>query len=100
MKKRFLITMFATMVNIGLMFADFANPAYTHVKIGNLYYDLDWSNAEKNVHAACIVAEGEAPNNYANLTSVTIPYSISYAGDTWRVEEIGTKAFDGCSKLT
>lgn len=98
MKKRFLITMFATMVNIGLMFADFANPLYTHVKIGNLYYDLDWSNADGG-RAACIVAEGEAPNNYANLTSVTIPYSISYAGDTWRVEEIGTKAFDGCSKL-
>lgn len=98
MKKRFLITMFATMVNIGLMFANFANPLYTHVKIGNLYYDLGSSNTD-NGRAACIVAEGEAPNNYANLTSVTIPYSISYAGDTWRVEEIGTKAFDGCSKL-
>ena len=99
MKKRFLITMFATMLNIFLMFADFVNPAHTHVKIGNLYYDLGWSKSEARVHAACVVAEGEAPNNYASLTSITIPHSVYYNGDTWYVQEIGSKAFAGCSNL-
>ena len=95
MKPRILLFLFATIANIGFVSAGWENPDYKHIKVGNLYYNCV-INPGTNNGDAWVVAEGEAPNNYAGLTTINIPNTISYGGYTFYVKRIDYKAFAGC----
>lgn len=74
-----------------------------HVKIGDLYYDLYWVGEGPDEYGdlrACVVAQSETSNNYAGLTSVTIPNMVSYNQQTWYVKRISEGAFRNCTSLT
>lgn len=98
MKPRILLFLFATIANIGFVSAGWENPDYKHIKVGNLYYNCV-INPGTNNGDAWVVAEGEAPNNYAGLTTINIPNTISYGGYTFYVKRIDYKAFAGCQNL-
>lgn len=96
MKKRFFILLLAVVASIGTTFA-IIDPT-KHVKIGDLYYDLGYATYGAG-RAAAVVAEGDAPNNYSGRTTITIPPSVTWGGNTFPVQEIGSNAFKGCTTL-
>lgn len=96
MKTKILTLLIAVIVNIGVVSAW----EYNHVKIGNLYYDLVGYGAHTGgdgyrEHFATVVAD----NSYVNLTTVTIPSTVTYDGDTYYVNKIGRLSFADCSNL-
>lgn len=96
MKTRFFTLLLAVAASIGTTFA-ITNPT-KHVKIGDLYYDLGYATFGAG-RAAAVVAEGDAPNNYSGRTTITIPPSVTWGGNTFPVQEIGSNAFKGCTTL-
>ena len=44
--------------------------------------------------------ELNSPSNYSDLTSVTVPETVTYEGTTYSVTSIGNRAFAYCSALT
>lgn len=62
------------------------------IKIGSIYYDL-YSNKTAVV---CRVSNGDA--EYAG--NINIPAEVVYEGETYKVTDIGSHAFEDCSELT
>jgi len=63
------------------------------VRINNVYYSLGTTTAT-------VVSDQSSDKSvYKNLTSVTIPASVTYGSYTYPVTIIGTGAFSGCSNL-
>ena len=95
MKK--LVTLFVA------LFATIALWAQETIRIqaGDLYYNLYFNYASDEygnmyqdyTHASVTYEEYWSENNYASLTSVTIPDSITYEGAKYPVTSIGEKAF-------
>lgn len=77
-----------------------------HVKIGELYYNLDATNqtAEVTYEDVTIPLHDMSSPDYLymnyNLTTVNIPVSVTYNSATYSVTSIGPGAFFGCSGLT
>lgn len=66
------------------------------VKIGGIYYALN-----NSTWTASVTYEDYFGNdNYTKKTTVTIPFTVTYNGNTYRVISIGECAFRGCSGLT
>ena len=87
MKKLF--TLFLALVaSAGTIFAAF-------VKIGDLNYNLDATNLTAEV--TCQLMYDSA--NYAGLTNLTIPSTISYDGSIYTVTSIESAAFHSCRSL-
>ena len=95
MKTKIFTLLFAIMANVGIMFA-WGDDPIRHVKIGDLYYNLDWD--DQGNRAAEVVAKGDFPNNY-EFASITIPHSVRYGTETYYVQRIGEEAFANCSDL-
>jgi len=62
---------------------------YPHVKIGDLFYNLDADHHTADVRYQTHVGEG----NYEQLQSLTIPESVQYEGEEYAVTSIGQRAF-------
>ena len=84
---------------ISLLVALFATTALWayDFKYGDLYYNIT-SGSDKTVEVTC--QELLSSKNYAGLTSVTIPTTVSYNGTTYSVTSIGECAFMWCTGLT
>lgn len=82
-----------------LFFAAAAIYAYDF-KSGDLYYNI--TNAtDLTVEVTYEVADqDETMDNYAGLTTATIPATVSYNGNAYRVTGVGMKAFRLCPTLT
>ena len=65
---------------------------------GDLYYNIT-SDAEPYT-VEVTYQEWYSSNNYAGLTTSTIPSTITYNRTTYSVTSIGEWAFQGCSSLT
>ena len=90
MKTKLFTLFLALVASVGTMFAS--------VKIGDLYYDLDFTNKTAKVtYESISIVPGE---NYPDLTEVTIPVSVKYNSANYSVTDIGYRAFDGCESLT
>ena len=87
MKKRFF-----TLFTLCLAFSAMAQ----RVQVGDLYYKLNSSD-----NTAEVTSKSARPtnNSYPNLTSVIIPETIDYNGNTYSVMSIGYHAFYGCTSL-
>ena len=72
------------------LFASTALWAYGF-KSGDLYYYILNNDEVEVTHSS---------DNYAGLTSITIPSSVTHDGTTYRVTSIGFDAFYGCTGLT
>lgn len=64
------------------------------VKIGDLYYDLDGDVA----YVTYLSSEYNGNNNYVS-GDIVIPSSVEYAGKSYTVTRIGSKAFYQCTSL-
>lgn len=69
-------------------------PSYAHIKIGDLYYDLNPTD-----HTAVVTYQMFYYGNYAGLTNVEIPSTVTYDGITYTVIAIGNYAFCFCEDL-
>ena len=87
MKKHFLLLL-AIVAGIGTISADIID----HVQIGDFYYNLDTENLTAEVT--------RSDNNYSDLTSIAIPFTIIYNDVTYCVTSIGFQAFNWCGSLT
>ena len=72
---------------------------YSHIQIGDLYYNLDVSNLTAEVTHE-FVADHWSETNYPGLTTANIPASVEYKGHTFRVTNIGYAAFLNSNSLT
>ena len=69
-------------------------------KSGDLYYNItDATDLTVEVTYEVWDEDGTM-NNYAGLTTATIPATVAYNGNTYRVTCIGDGAFQSCSTLT
>ncbi len=81
----------------GLLFALLATTtlwAYDF-QSGNLYYNI---TSDTTVEVTCQYEWSS--DNYAGLTTATIPESVTYNGTTYSITSIGYVAFQYCSSLT
>ena len=67
-------------------------------QVGELYYNITSRSEPYTVEVT--FQEWYSSNNYAGLTTSTIPSTITYNGTTYSVTSIGEWAFYGCSSLT
>ena len=67
-------------------------------KSSDLYYNITSSSEPYTVEVT--YQEYFSSNNYAGLTTSTIPSAVTYNGTTYSVTSIGEQAFRGCSGLT
>lgn len=79
--------LFALVASAGTLFAE-------SVKIGDLYYNLNYGTAEVTYQLRY------NENNYAGLTDVVIPSSVIYNNVSYSVTSIGETAFRDCKSLT
>ena len=91
----------STGTNIGVNIIDCStgeqeSSIYEHVKIGDLYYNLNGIDNSAEV----TYQEHASEENYLYLTTVVIPTSVVYNGNTYTVQNIGIRAFYGCTGLT
>ena len=95
MKKLF--TLFLALVaGVGTMFAW----DYERVQIGDLYYNLDATNQTAEVTSKpSDNPDGPRRNNY-EFSTITIPSSVTYSGDTYSVTSIESYAFSKSLNLT
>ena len=77
-------------INVSVLYSSSEPVNINHVKIGDLYYKLDFAT-----HEATVTYENAYwdSSNYINLTSVNIPASVSFLGHTFSVTKIGEHAF-------
>jgi len=68
-------------------------------KIGDLEYSLEVIKTQYTTHRKATVIPSTETDGYKNLTSVTIPYEVTYENNDYPVESIGDNAFVGCSRL-
>ncbi len=84
---------------VALFFATTALWAYDF-KSGDLYYNItDATDLTVEVTYE-VLAQDETMDNYAGLTTATIPATVSYNGNNYRVTGVGMKAFRLCPTLT
>lgn len=88
MKTKLFTLFFALVASAGTMLAS--------TKIGDLYYNLDATNNTAEV----TYQEYTSINNYANLTVINIPKSVTYNAITYSVTTIGRYSFWKCTGLT
>ena len=78
-------------------------------KVDGLYYNfLEGDNVEVThpyrpalpTESASNAATQDSPDEYANLTELTIPSTVTYEGNVYHVTRIGHHAFDQCENLT
>ena len=78
-------------------------------KVDGLYYNfLEGDNVEIThpyipalpTESASNAATQDSPDDYANLTELTIPSTVTYEGNVYHVTRIGHHAFDQCENLT
>ena len=78
-------------------------------KVDGLYYNfLDGDNVEVThpyrpalpTESASNAATQDSPDDYANLTELTIPSMVTYEGNVYHVTRIGHYAFGQCENLT
>ena len=78
-------------------------------KVDGLYYNfLEGDNVEVThpyrpalpTESASNAATQDSPDDYANLTELTIPSTVTYEGNVYHVTRIGHHAFDQCGNLT
>ena len=78
-------------------------------KVDGLYYNfLEGDNVEVThpyrpalpTESASNAATQDSPDDYANLTELTIPSTVTYEGNVYHVTRIGHHAFDQCENLT
>ena len=86
-KKKIFTLLLAVAASVGTMFAEV-------VKIGDLYYNLNNGTAQVTYQLRY------NENNYAGLTDVVIPSSVTYNNVSYRVTSIGEIAFRDCKSLT
>ena len=91
----------STGTNIGVNIIDCStgeqeSSIYEHVKIGDLYYNLNGIDNSAEV----TYQEYGSEENYLYLTTVVIPTSVVYNGNTYTVQNIGIRAFYDCTGLT
>ena len=67
-------------------------------QVGELYYNITSSSEPYTVEVT--YQEYFSSNNYAGLTTSTIPETVTYNGTTYGVKSIGDGAFWDCSSLT
>ena len=89
MRKLFLLFM-ALLATTALWAYDFQS--------GDLYYNITSSSEPYTVEVTYKVRNSS--NNYAGLTTATIPETVIYNGTTYSVTSIGELAFRDCSSLT
>ncbi len=65
-------------------------------EVGDLYYNITSDIEPYTVE----VTYQDSSNNYAGLTTSTIPETVTYNGTTYSITSIGYRAFGGCSSLT
>ena len=65
------------------------------VKIGELYYNLN----ETNFSASVTYQTYRDQSNYSNITTLSIPASVTYNGESYNVTNIGENAFYSCKSL-
>ena len=87
MKTKIFTLLLAVAASVGTMFAE-------GIKIGDLYYNLNYGTAEVTYQLRF------NENNYAGLTDVVIPSSITYNNVSYSVTSIGEYAFRDCKSLT
>ena len=63
---------------------------YEHVQIGDLYYNLNGTNKTAEIISG----------DYSNLTTLTIPLSVSYIDENYEVLSIEEDAFSSCVNIT
>ncbi|MDE7335004.1 MAG: leucine-rich repeat domain-containing protein, partial [Muribaculaceae bacterium] len=65
------------------------------VRIGDLYYELDYSTK-----VATVTYQSTGEGNYSYLpSSVVIPDQVTHGGTTYKVLNIGSLAFANCSRI-
>ena len=78
-------------------------------KVDGLYYNfLEGDNVEVThpyrpmlpTESTSNAATQDSPDDYANLTELTIPSTVTYEGKVYNVIHIGYAAFDQCDNLT
>ena len=87
MKKKIFLVLFAAIAGTSVLFAE-------GTLIGELYYNLDTSKK------TATVTYQDLSNNYPDMTSVNIPATVTYNGDTYNVTAVGQNAFMDCLNLT
>lgn len=88
MKKKIFLVLFAAIAGTSVLFAD-------GTLIGELYYNLNTSKK-----TATVTYQTKDGDNYADLTTVNIPATVTYNGDTYNVTAVGQDAFMDCINLT
>ena len=91
MKKLFTL-LFALLATTCLWAYDF--------QVGDLYYTFSHSYYDGPYSVAVTYQEYGSADNYAGLTTITIPETVTYNDTTYNVTRIGSNAFNGCSSLT
>ena len=95
MKSKLISLVIALVAGAGTLSADIIE----RVKIDDLYYHLNTET--RTAEVTWEVFDGiSITTNYIGLTSVDIPSSVSYNGQTYTVTSIGETAFYDCENLT
>ena len=88
MKKKIFLVLFAAIAGTNVLFAD-------GTLIGELYYNLNTSKK-----TATVTYQTKDGDNYADLTTVNIPATVTYDGVTYNVTAVGQDAFMDCLNIT
>lgn len=89
--------------------SSFAYDEMPDFQVDGLYYNfLEGDNVEVThpyrpalpTESASNAATQDSPDDYANLTELTIPSTVTYEGNVYHVTRIGHHAFDQCENLT
>ena len=90
MKHKIFTVFIALIASVGTIFAW----DYEQVLIGNLYYNLDFTN-----QTAEVTYQEVTNANYSGLTTTNIPEAVEYNSFTYSVTSIGYDAFRHCTDL-
>jgi hypothetical protein len=96
MKKHLFLFLFATVASIGTLSAW----DYENVQIGDLYYHLNSQENVATVAPSSYDWRGAYYDNYSELTTASIPTSVTYNASIFRVISIEEFAFQYCKSLT
>ncbi len=79
-----------------IMLVAFTSSSKASFKVGDLYYSVLKDKPENSVEVTRVSTDA---SNYAGLTTVDIPSSVTYDGVTYKVLNIGGSAFEFCDDL-
>ena len=101
--------LFALTLALVASVSSFAHDEMPDFQVDGLYYNfLEGDNVEVThpyrpalpTESASNAATQDSPDDYANLTELTIPSTVTYEGNVYHVTRIGHHAFDQCENLT